>query len=143
MDSDGTHNPSYISKMLNKIKTYDLIITNRFTKKNSLSEWPLYRRFLTSFRFFLVCFLLDIPLDTSGAFRCYRKKKINIKHILQAKDNGYSFFWESCYILYKKKYKIYEIPISLPYRSVGSSKMKIKDILYALYYLFIVSIKKI
>ncbi len=33
MDSDGTHNPSYINKMLNKIKTYDLIITNRFKKK--------------------------------------------------------------------------------------------------------------
>ena len=98
--------------------------------------------FLQVLDFFLYVFylifhwILQVPLDAT-------EKKINIKHILQAKDNGYSFFWESCYILYKKKYKIYEIPISLPYRSVGSSKMKIKDILHALYYLFIVSIKKI
>ena len=59
-----------------------------------------------------------------------------------AKDNGYSFFWESIFILYKKKYLIHEIPIELPYRSVGSSKMKIRDIINALVYIFFISINK-
>ena len=62
--------------------------------------------------------------------------------IIQAKDNGYSFFWESIFILYKKKYSIHEIPIKLPYRSIGSSKMRIKDILFALIYLLIIYLKK-
>tara|TARA_Y100001970_G_scaffold290895_1_gene426160 strand:- start:2198 stop:2899 length:702 start_codon:yes stop_codon:yes gene_type:complete len=143
MDSDGTHDPIYIKKMTNKIKKYDLIITNRFKKKNSLSEWPIHRIFLTKLRFYLISFLLNIPLDTSGAYRCYNTKKINIKDILIAKDNGYSFFWESGYVLFKKKYKIFEIPIKLPYRTVGSSKMKISDIIRALYYLSIVAIKRL
>ena len=143
MDSDGTHDPIYIKKMIKNIKKYDLIITNRFKKKDSLSEWPIHRKFLTKLRFYLISFLLNIPLDTSGAYRCYNTKKIKIKDILSAKDNGYSFFWESGYLLFKKKYKIYEIPIKLPYRTVGSSKMKIRDIISALYYLLIVTFKRI
>ena len=143
MDSDGTHDPIYIKKMIKNMKKYDLIITNRFKKKDSLSEWPIHRKFLTKLRFYLISFLLNIPLDTSGAYRCYNTKKIKIKDILSAKDNGYSFFWESGYLLFKKKYKIFEIPIKLPYRTVGSSKMKITDIVRALYYLLIVTFKRI
>jgi len=51
-------------------------------------------------------------------------------------------FWESIFILFKKKYLIHEIPIELPYRSVGSSKMKISDIISALIYVIIISMKK-
>ena len=129
--------------MLNKITNYDLIITNRFIGKNSLSNWPLYRKLLTYLRFILVSFLLNIPFDTSGAYRCYKRKNVKLNDILSAKDNGYSFFWESGYIFYKKKYKIKEIPIKLPYRSIGSSKMKFKDIFFAFCYLIIYSFKKI
>ena len=70
------------------------------------------------------------------------QKKININDILIAKDNGYSFFWESLFILHKKKYLIKEIPITLHKRHLGSSKMTIHDIIKALLYLFIIYIKK-
>ena len=60
-----------------------------------------------------------------------------------AKDDGYSFFWESSFLLKRKKYKIFEIGIPMPYRQVGSSHMKFKDIYYAFFYLFFVFIKKI
>ena len=58
------------------------------------------------------------------------------------KDMVLTFIWESIFILYKKKYSIHEIPIELPYRSVGSSKMRIGDIINALVYIFIISMKK-
>ena len=84
---------------------------------------------------------MNIQYDSSGAFRCYDTKKVKLKHILLAKDNGYSFFWESIFILHKKKYKIFEIPINLPGRLTGNSKMRIKDIFHALIYLIYISIK--
>jgi dolichol-phosphate mannosyltransferase len=93
---------------------------------------------LTSFRHKLIKFILNVPIDSSGAFRCYNLKKIKLKDILNAKDNGYSFFWESIFILYKKKYSILEIPIYLPYRTIGSSKMEFKDIFKAIFYLLII-----
>ena len=44
------------------------------------------------------------------------------------RSNGYSFFIESLFLLKENKYKISEIPIVLPKRAWGSSKMKISDI---------------
>ena len=66
-----------------------------------------------------------------------------MSHLILTKHDSYSYFWESLFILYKKKYKISQIPIQLPYRNVGSSKMQIKDVIFSLYYLMIVFIKKI
>ena len=84
--------------------------------------------------------LLNISFDSSGAFRCYNTRQIKIKDILKAKNNSYSFFWESMFFL-SKKYNVAEIPISLPGRVSGSSKMRIKDIIYALYYLLVIFFK--
>jgi dolichol-phosphate mannosyltransferase len=142
MDSDGTHNPKYIKRFLNLIKGYDLITTTRFSNKKSLQSWPLFRILLTNIRHQIIKFFLGISIDSSGAFRCYNLDNIKSKDILSAKDDGYSFFWESIFILFKKKYLIHEIPIELPYRSVGSSKMKLTDIINALIYIFIISMKK-
>jgi dolichol-phosphate mannosyltransferase len=138
MDADGTHDPVYIKEFLRNFAEYNLITTSRFLRADSLKEWPFYRRLLTTFRHKLIKFILNVPIDSSGAFRCYNSKKIKLKDILNAKDNGYSFFWESIFILYKKKYSIFEIPIYLPYRTIGSSKMKFKDIFKALFYLLII-----
>ena len=135
MDGDGTHHPKYLKKMLKKSNKSHLIITNRFLKKNSLYGWSLTRIFITNLRHFLIKILLGFSYDASGALRCYNTSKINIKYINEAKDNGYSFFWESLYIFHKKNFIIKEIPITLPSRSTGSSKMKISDIFYALFYL--------
>ena len=52
-----------------------------------------------------------------------------LKDILESKDNNYNFFWQSTFIKEKKKYKISEIPINLPARVIGSSKMKLKDLI--------------
>lgn len=142
MDCDGTHDPIHIKKMLRLIKNkkFELISTNRFLKRNSLSGWSLWRIFLTNLRHILIKNILNISFDSSGAFRCYDTKKIKLKDILKAKNNSYSFFWESMFFL-SKKYSISEIPISLPARVAGSSKMRIKDIIFALYYLFVIFIK--
>jgi dolichol-phosphate mannosyltransferase len=142
MDGDGTHKAEYIKIMLKSKNNFDMIITSRFIRKNSLKDWPKFRIILTKLRFYLINVMLGIHLDSSGAFRLINTESINIKDLLLAKDNGYSYFWESLFILYNKNFKILEIPIIMPYRKEGSSKMKITDILNALYYLLIVSLKK-
>ena len=136
MDADGTHNPRYINSLIKYSKKFDLVTTSRFLKKSSLHQWPFLRRFITFMRHVLLKFILKMPIDASGAYRCYNSNKIKINDILKAKNDGYSFFWESIFILYKKKYSIHQIAIDLPYRSIGSSKMKVSDIFGALLYLF-------
>tara|TARA_B110000503_G_scaffold31757_1_gene51367 strand:+ start:130 stop:915 length:786 start_codon:yes stop_codon:yes gene_type:complete len=142
MDADGTHNPKYIKALLNASINADLVVTNRFLKKESIKTWPILRILLTNIRHLLIKLLLGMPYDASGAYRCYNTHKIAIKDILKAKDNSYSFFWESLYILHKRKYSIKEIPVTLHKRHLGSSKMTLQDIKNAIVYLFLVYIKK-
>ena len=143
MDCDGTHDPKFLKKMLPKLKHSDLVTTNRFIKKNSLSSWPFYRKALTYFRHFIIKIFLNISYDSSGAFRCYNTKTINYNDIILARDNGYSFFWESIFIFTKKNYKIAEIPITLPNRIAGGTKMRLRDIFFAFYYLIKIFIKNL
>ena len=141
MDSDLTHNPKLIPKMIKLSKKYDLVQTNRFLNKNSIKSWPFYRRFLTKLRYILLYLLLGIKCDSSGAFRCYNFNKLNTKFIFYAKNNSYSFFWETIYIFTREKCKIKELSITQKYRIVGSSKLQLKDWFHGLYYLFIIFIK--
>ncbi len=134
MDCDGTHNPKTIKKMFKHTNKYPLIITTRFKKEKALDDWPLKRKIITKLRYNLVYLFLGTKLDGSGGFRLYDLTVIKIKDILRALDNNYNFFWESTYIL-EKKYKIYEVPIKLPNRTLGLSKMKLKDLIVGIFYL--------
>ena len=67
--------------------------------------------------------------------------KVKLKSIISVEENDYSYFWKSIYFL-NQKYKINEIPISLPSRELGYSKMKIKHIIYSLLTLLIFFFKE-
>ena len=144
MDADRTHNPFVIKKMLKIVEKnkIDLIITSRFIKKKSLSDWPLIRKVITKIRYYLVKVILRTNLDSSGGFRCYNLKKIKKKHIILAKNNSYFFLIESLFHLEKLSYKILEIHSNLKYRSHGHSKMRIIDITSALMNLIKLSLFK-
>jgi dolichol-phosphate mannosyltransferase len=135
IDADLSHDPILINTMLDNLNNYEVVTTGRFVKKDSLETWSLFRKLLTTLRHLVIKSLFQIPFDTSGAFRCYNFDKLNIEDLMQAKNNGYSFFWESLIILFEKKYRIKEIPIKIPARVYGSSKMKFLDIIHAIYYL--------
>ena len=143
MDADGTHNPKYIKFLIKKLKNFDVITTSRFLEKDSLKGWPFFRVFLTTLRHLTISLLLSIPYDSSGAFRCINCKKVALIDLILSKNDNYSYFWESIFILHKKKYRIAQIPIELPFRKIGSSKMNLKDIFFAIYYLIVVFLKKV
>ena len=143
MDGDRTHNPKYIKHLVEELKNFDIVITNRFLEKNSLEGWPLFRIFLTKLRHLVISLLLSMPYDSSGAYRCINCRRVSLPDIILAKNDSYAYFWESIFILHKKKYRITQIPVQLPYRKIGSSKMNMKDIFFSIYYLIVVFLKKV
>ncbi len=127
MDCDFTHSPEYILDFLkNKDKT-DIVVGSRYMKKDSLATWNLFRKSLTHLGHFLTVVLLNMPYDASGAFRLYNLKNIDNNIFLMIRSNGYSFFFESLFILNLNKIGIYEVAIELPSRTYGTSKMKLSD----------------
>ena len=143
MDADGTHDPKYLKFLIDELKNFDIVVTSRFLGKNLLEGWPLFRVCLTTLRHFTISLLLSMSYDSSGAFRCINCQRVALNDLTLSKNDSYSYFWESIFILHKKKYHIGQIPVQLPYRKIGSSKMNVKDIFFAIYYLIIVFIKKI
>lgn len=143
MDSDLTHHPILINKMLKLIKHYHLVQTNRFKDKKSLKNWPFFRVVMTTLRHYLLLITLNIKNDSSGAYRCYNLEKVKLQTLLEAKNNSYSFFWESMYIFTKKNFKIKELTSIQNYRTEGNSKISIFDWISGIVYLFYIYIKKI
>lgn len=128
MDCDFAHSPSYLAEFISRSRKSNVVIGTRFVLKDSLSEWNLFRKCITYLGHFLTWALLALPFDCTGAFRCYNLKSIPKKlfELIPAKD--YAFFFQSLNILYLNNIKIVEVPISLPARTYGSSKMSLLNI---------------
>ncbi len=127
MDCDFTHSPSYIFNFISSSDRINIVVGSRYMKKHSLASWNLFRKSLTHFGHFLTVTLLDMPYDASGAFRLYNIRSIDPKLFSLIESPGYSFFFESLFVLNYNKIRITEIPIELPSRTYGTSKMTLKD----------------
>lgn len=136
MDCDFTHKPKDILKFLKNKNNADIIVGSRYLSKNSLSDWNLFRKTLAIIGHFLTKNLLRIPYDATGAFRLYRLDKIPQEVFTLIESQGYSFFFESLFVLNFNKFKIKEVPINLPARTYGTSKMTLFDAWNSLKFLF-------
>ena len=143
MDCDFTHSPSYIFDFIKLSDKANIVVGSRYMQKDSLATWNLFRKFLTYLGHFLTVTMLNMPYDASGAFRLYDLKKINKDLFKLITSPGYSFFFESLFILYYNKITITETPIELPSRTYGTSKMTWKDAWNSLRFLLKLSSRKI
>lgn len=136
MDCDLTHSPEYISHFYDAGKIASVVVGSRYLEKDSLRTWNMFRKTLTKLGHFLTKNLLSMPFDASGAFRLYNLRAIKqgVFGLIQSKS--YSFFFESLLILHVNQMTIKEIPIKLPKRTYGNSKMNLKDAWTSFYFLF-------
>jgi dolichol-phosphate mannosyltransferase len=123
MDCDLTHLPADIPSLLAALTDSDVAVGTRYRSPKSLEGWNWRRKCLTRTAHLLTRFFLGIPYDCTGAFRAYRLNKISKDLFKIVQSPSYPFFFESLFILHHNGFKISEIPISLPPRTYGSSKM--------------------
>ncbi|MGZ5280259.1 MAG: glycosyltransferase, partial [Pseudobdellovibrionaceae bacterium] len=128
MDCDFTHPPKAIFEILKFSGKVDVAVASRYMIDNSLEEWNPFRKFLTNFGHLMTKYLLGIPFDATGGFRLYDLKKVPKEIFQMVESNGYSFFFESLFVLHKNHFCIGEFPICLPARTYGHSKMTINEI---------------
>jgi len=136
MDCDLTHSPDYISHFFEASKNSPVVIGSRYLDKDSLKTWNLFRKMLTKLGHFLTKHLLSMPFDASGAFRLYKLNNIEKGIFHLVKSSSYSFFFESLLILHLNQIQVAEIPIKLPKRTYGNSKMNFNDAWTSFQFLF-------
>ena len=128
MDCDFTHDPGRIAAFLAASDRADVVIGSRFLAPDSLDGWVWYRKLLTHVAHLMTQIVLGLPYDGSGAFRVYRLDKVPQRLFALVQDRGYSFFWESLYVIWINRISIEQVSIPLPARTYGHSKMRLGDV---------------
>lgn len=132
MDCDFTHSPTDIPAMLDKARTCDIACGSRHTGRESLPGWSLTRRIMTKLGHQLTKRALRIRYDATGAFRVYRLKQVPRELFTLVSSRGYAFFFESMFVFDRNGMNIGEVPIVLPSRTAGHSKMSYGEIVRSL-----------
>ena len=141
MDCDLTHPPEHVPEFLAQANDFDVVLGSRFMRDESLADWNLFRKFLTYLGHFLTRYVLRVPYDATGAFRLYRLDRINPGAFALVESASYSFFFESLYVLCLAGVRVKEVPITLPKRTYGHSKMQLKDVIGSLRRLIALSLR--
>lgn len=135
MDCDFTHSPENIKDLLDYSDEYDVVVGSRHIHKDSLNGWNPWRKCITRTGHLLTTILLQMPYDATGAFRLYRLDRIPPELFERVTSRGYSFFFESLIILNLNQFRIREIPIALPPRTYGHSKLQFRDMAHWLVFM--------
>ncbi|MFD0364913.1 polyprenol monophosphomannose synthase [Nocardia sp. GCM10030253] len=142
MDSDFAHPPSYLPALRAAAAGFDIVVGSRYLKEDSLADWTPFRKILTRVGHFLTVTLLRMPYDATGAFRYYRLGTVPVGAFDRVRSTGYSFFFESLYIMNANGFRIQQIPIHVLNRTAGASKMRTRDVATSVRFLLVLCAEK-
>ena len=130
VDGDGQHDPSYINSLLQPLldDTADIVIGSRFLETSSYKS-PLGRKMGIIFFAKIISFLINQKLtDTTSGFRAVNKKLIDCFSCRYPLDYPEV---DVLIKLYKNRFRITEIPVSMNSRVNGRSSITpIKSLYY-------------
>jgi dolichol-phosphate mannosyltransferase len=130
MDADFSHNPNDIPVFLSKMDKYDLVIGSRYINGVRILNWPMNRLLLSYSANVYTRIITGLPVtDATGGFKCYRIDALKAIDLDKIRSNGYAFQIEMSFKVWKKGFRLLEIPIIFADRTSGASKMS-KSIVY-------------
>ena len=138
MDADLSHKPEYLPRFLTKIdEGADFVIGSRYIKGGKIpDEWPLRRKFLSTFGNLVVRLMLwsNAFTDWTSGYRAirrnvYEKVLTKVKHD-KAEFRGYTFNIAFCSHVVEAGFKTGEVPIQFPDRTAGKSKLGMEYLIH-------------
>ncbi len=136
MDADFSHDPASLPDFLREIENHDLVLGSRYLHGVTVVNWPMSRLLLSYFANVYARWVTRLPIrDATGGFKCFRTSVLRQINLDSIKSDGYSFQIELNYKIWKKGFRIKEIPIIFVDRTRGQSKMSGQIIHEALFLL--------
>ncbi len=124
MDADFSHDPTVIADLVREAESYDLVLGSRYITGANVVNWPLRRLFLSYFANVYTHIITGLPVrDSTGGFKCFRRKVLETIDLDAIRSDGYSFQIEVNFRCWRKGFSIHEIPIVFVDRHSGTSKM--------------------
>ncbi|MEO2166986.1 MAG: polyprenol monophosphomannose synthase [bacterium] len=144
MDADFSHPLDALPALFEGAQTSDLVLGSRYYAGITVVNWPIERLLLSYFGNYYVRKLTRMPIsDTTGGFKCWRRRTLEALDLDRVRSNGYSFQIEMSYRAWCKGFSISEVPIIFMDRTVGTSKMSKRIGLEALWIVWELKFRKL
>lgn len=124
MDSDFSHDPAYLPRLLEEAKRADLVLGSRYVPGGGVSDWGTLRRAVSRGGSSYARWVLRVEVrDLTGGFKCFRREVLEAIDLDEVGTRGYAFQVEMTYRTIRLGFRVVEVPIVFRERRVGSSKM--------------------
>ena len=124
MDSDFSHSPADIPRLLEAAESADLVLGSRYVPGGGVTDWGLLRRALSRGGSLYARLVLRVRVhDLTGGFKCFRREVLEGLDLDSIHAEGYGFQIELTYRALRAGFRVTEIPIVFRERQAGQSKM--------------------
>jgi dolichol-phosphate mannosyltransferase len=124
MDSDFSHDPADLPRLIAAAGAADLVIGSRYVPGGGVVNWGFMRRALSRGGCIYARILLGLPVrDLTGGYKCFNVRVLRGLDLTGVHADGYGFQIEMTYRAVKAGFTVAEVPILFRERRVGQSKM--------------------
>ncbi len=129
MDADLSHDPAEIPLLLTELADASLVLGSRYINGIRIMNWDFRRLLLSRSASRYVRTLTGMPFtDPTGGFKCWRREALLAIDLDNLFASGYIFQVETTFELWRRGFKVREVPIVFYERRIGESKMDFKVI---------------
>ena len=134
MDSDFSHDPADVPRLISAAGAADLVLGSRYVPGGGITEWGAIRRLLSRGGSAYARWLLGVAVrDLTGGFKCFRREVLEAIDLDDVHADGYGFQIELTYRAVRAGFTVTEVPIVFRERRVGQSKMTTRIALEAVW----------
>jgi dolichol-phosphate mannosyltransferase len=122
MDSDFSHDPADLGRLIEASEGADLVIGSRYVPGGGIGDWGPLRRAISRGGSFYARLVLGVKVrDLTGGYKCFRREVLETVDLDAVDARGYAFQVELTYRTIKLGFRVVEVPIV--FSEVGASKM--------------------
>jgi dolichol-phosphate mannosyltransferase len=134
MDSDFSHDPADLPRLIAAAGAADLALGSRYVPGGGVLDWGIVRRALSRGGSAYARLLLGVPVrDLTGGFKCFHRRVLETIDLKGVHADGYGFQIELTYRAVRAGFTVTEVPITFRERRVGRSKMTARIALEAVW----------
>jgi dolichol-phosphate mannosyltransferase len=134
MDSDFSHDPADVPRLIAAAGAADLVLGSRYVPGGGVEDWGVVRRALSRGGSAYARLLLGVPVrDLTGGFKCFHRRVLETIDLEDVHADGYGFQIELTYKAVQAGFTVAEVPIMFRERRVGHSKMTARIALEAVW----------
>ena len=124
MDADFSHNPDSLPHFLRELEHADVVLGSRYLNGVTVVNWPLSRLVLSYGANVYSRVVTGLKVkDLTGGYKCFRRQALEAIDLDRVRSDGYAFQIEINFKVWRKGFRIREIPILFVDRRAGVSKM--------------------